>query len=250
MEDSSFLVQLLAGVFYIAASVPLFRRAARSGERPEHLLAGAFLLFGISYLFYQLPMTEAFNALWVEFTVIGRLTTAVGLILIAFFTRLAFRKDARWAKWLAHGCALLMILGVAVSFAEGDWEGYRPLSSVGFWFEWVGLTAPGVWVAVEGFTHYRRAARRMALGLCDPIVANRFFIWGLFGIGLVGSTTVVIPMNIEYERYGAFSVWADATSGATEMFTIATVWFAFYPPAFYRRWVGRRALAADAAGAE
>jgi len=250
MEGGAYLVQLLAGVFYIAVSVPLLRRSARSGEHPERMLGSAFLLFGISYLFYQLPMISTFSSLWVEFTVIARITTAAGLILIAFFTHLVFRKDAPWAKSLARGCALLIIAGIAISFAEGDWEGYRPLSSVGFWLEWIGLTAPGFWVAVEGFANHRRAAKRMALGLCDPIVANRFLIWGLFGVGLMGAMVVVIPMNIEYELYGTFSMWADATGGAIEMFTIATVWFAFYPPVFYRSWVGRRAVTAGAGGAE
>jgi hypothetical protein len=250
VEDSSYLFQLLAGVFFIAVSIPLLRRGARSGERPERMLGSAFLLFGISYFFYQLPMIPTFSALWVEFTVIARLTTAAGLILIAFFTRLVFRRDALWAKWMARGCTLLLIAGITVSFIEGDWEGYRPLSSAGFWLEWIGLTAPGIWVAVEGFANHRRAAKRMALGLCDPMVANRFLIWGLFGVGLMGAMIVVIPMNIEYELYGTFSTWADATGGIVEMFTIATVWFAFYPPVFYRSWIGRRAVTADAGGAE
>jgi hypothetical protein len=250
MEESSYLFQLLAGVFYIAMSIPLLRRGARSGEKPERMLGSAFLLFGVSYIFYQLPMIPAFSALWVESTVVGRMTTAAGIVLIAFFTRLVFREAVPWAKGLALACALLITVGIAVSFVEGDWEGYRPLSSAGFWLEWVGLTAPGIWVAVEGFTNHRSAVKRVAVGLCDPIVANRFFIWGLFGVGLVSAMVVVIPMNIEYEMYGTFSTWADAVGGSAEVFTIATVWFAFYPPAIYRNWVGKRAVTADAGGAE
>jgi len=250
MEGGAFLVQLLAGVFYIAASVPLFRRAARSGESPERLLASAFLLYGVSYLFYQLPMIPTFSARWVEFSVIARILTAVGSVFLAFFTRLVFREDAVWAKWAALGCALLVTVGISISFFEGDWEGYRPLSSVGFWIEWTALMAPGIWVTIEGFVNYRSASKRMALGLCDPLVANRFLIWGFFGIGMMGAMVVVIPMNIEYELSGAFSVWADATGGGIEMFTISTVWLAFYPPAVYRSWVGRRAVAGTSGGTE
>lgn len=250
MEDNAFLVQLLAGVFYIAASLPLFRRAARSGENPERMLGAVFLLFGISYVFYQLPNFSAFSTLWVPFSVAGRIATAAGMATIAFFTCLVFRKEVAWGIWLARACALFMVAGIAISFAEGDWEGFRPLSSAGFWLEWVGLTTPAIWVAVEGLVHYRSANRRAAYGLCDPLVANRFLIWGLFGLTQVSTMVVVIPMYIEFELYGGFSTWGDAVGGSLEMLTIATVWLAFYPPAFYRSWVARRAVAAGAGGAE
>jgi hypothetical protein len=248
MEDSAFLVQLLAGLFYTAASVPLFRRAARSGEAPERILGATFLLFGISYIFYQLPNFSLFNPLWVPFGVVGRIATAAGLVAIAFFTGLVFRKGKAWATWLARACALFMVVGITVAFVEGDWEGYRPLSSVGFWLEWVGFITPTIWVAAEGFVHYRSASKRAAFGLCDPVVANRFLIWGLFGLSQLGTMIVVVPMDIEYELYGAFSAWGDAVGGGLEMFTIATVWLAFYPPAFYRNWVMGRAAAANAEG--
>ncbi len=104
MEDSAYLMQLLVGFFYTAASVPLFRLSARSGQRPERLLGFAFLCYGASYLFYQLPYPLNSESLLVPLSFLGRLATAVGVVACALFTRLVFRSDAAWARWLVRGC--------------------------------------------------------------------------------------------------------------------------------------------------
>src|SRR5262249_38139567 len=39
-----------------------------------------------------------------------------------------------------------------------------------------------LWTAIEGFVHHRLALRRLALGLADPVIANRFLLWGVFGL--------------------------------------------------------------------
>jgi hypothetical protein len=71
MEDSSYLMQLLAAFFYTAASVALFRLSSRTGQRPERLLGFAPLFYGLSYFFYQtwMGMTEMFSvgAVWLAF---------------------------------------------------------------------------------------------------------------------------------------------------------------------------------------
>ena len=39
-----------------------------------------------------------------------------------------------------------------------------------------------LWTSVESLTWWRRMHRRVALGLADPVVANRFFLWGVLGL--------------------------------------------------------------------
>ena len=41
----------------------------------------------------------------------------------------------------------------------------------------VGYSSCFLWSAIEGFVHHRNARKRMALGLADPVVTNRFFVW-------------------------------------------------------------------------
>ena len=112
---------------------------------------------------------------------------------------------------------------------------------------WVGETIPLVWVGVEGLACYTRAIKRVKLGLSDPLLANRFLLWGLFGATQVCTMVVEIPMNIGFETRGIFSTWPDATIGALEILTIAIVWLGFFPPAAYRRWINGAAPMAKTA---
>jgi len=244
MEDSAYLAQLLTGVFYTAAALPLLRLAARTGQHPERLLGWVFLLLGLSYLFYQTPFLPGMASLMTPLSFLGRVATGAAMAALAFFTRLVFRSQTRWGRTLAYGSAALIVLGICASVARGDWEGLTPLANPFFWLEWAGEIAPALWVSVEGFRQHRSATKRARFGLADPIVANRFFIWGVFGIAQAGTMLVLIPMNIEYELHGTFSTWADSAMSACETLSIAMVWLAFFPPAMYRRWVEQSVRAA------
>lgn len=250
MEDSAYLMQLLAGFFYIAASVPLFRLSARSGQKPERVLGYVFLFFGLSYVFYQLPFVVRSEALLIPLSFVGRLATGAGVVAVAVFTRMVFRSEAAWATWLVRGSVLFIAVGVAVSIANEDWEGFAPLSNPGFWLEWVGMSAPLFWVGVEGFLNYAGSRRRVKFGLCDPSVSNRFFIWGLFGCAQFSAMVVMIPMCVGYEMRGTISGWTDSAMGACEMLSVGTVWLAFFPPAFYRSWLTKSAAEGAAGGTE
>jgi hypothetical protein len=250
MEDSAYLMQLLAAFFYTAASVALFRLSSRTGQRPERLLGFVLLYYGLSYFFYQIPYVLGSESLLVPLSFVGRIATAAGVIAVAMFTRLVFRSDAAWAAWLVRACIALIVVGVLVSIGHGDWEGFAPLSNPGFWLEWVGMSAPLAWVGVEGFLSYASSIKRVKFGLCDPAVSNRFCIWGLFGCAQVSSMALMIPMCIGWETQGVIWGWTDTWMGITEMFSVGAVWLAFFPPALYRSWLGKSAVAEAAGGAE
>ena len=102
-------------------------------------------------------------------------------------------------------------------------------------------------VGVEGFLGYTRTIKQVKFGFSDPLVANRFLLWCIFGVMQVCTMIVEIPMNIGFETHGVFTAWPDAAMGVFEVLTIAIVWLAFFPPAFYRNWINGRAPAEDAA---
>jgi hypothetical protein len=108
------------------------------------------------------------------------------------------------------------------------------IGSPWFWFEWVGMLAPFVWAGVEGFAQYVQARRRVRLGLCDPIVCNRFLLWGLFGTLQMCTYVTLIPMYTEFEADGQFSVLMDSILGAFEMLSVGAIWLVFFAPASYR----------------
>jgi hypothetical protein len=241
MGFGAYMMQLLAGVFFLLASVPILHLAVRTRQRPEALLGTAFLLFGIGYLFFQLPFIPGNEAWMVPFSLIARIATAAGISVFAIFTQLVFRKDDAWAWWLARSCIAFMFLGIAIGCLEGDLEGYMFLSSWGVRITWLAELIPLAWVMVEGLRQHVSAARRVGLGLSDHIVANRFLLWGLFGIAQVSAMLSEIPVNIGYELNGAVAPWADAMSGISEYASIGLIWLAFFPPKLYRNWVASRA---------
>jgi hypothetical protein len=243
---SAMLMQTLSGLVYIGFAVPLFRHAARNGQAPERLLGWAFVSYGLSYLLFGAPSLPALAPYFHGFNFLGRAATDVGIVAVAWFTWLVFRKDAAWAKWLVIGCALLAFGGLGISALEGDWDGLDPLAYLGFPLEWLGETIPAVWVAVEGFLSYRGAKKRVKFDLCEPIVANRFLLWCLFGFTQTISMVIYIAINIEFATSGKITPLADTVMGISEFTTIATVWLAFFPPKLYRSWLSR----SDAAQSE
>jgi len=243
MVENAFLLELLAGVFFVAASVPLLRLARRTGEVPERLLGIAFLLFGTSYLFYELPYALTDEALLLSFSVIGRVLWDASVVAIALFTKEVFHRDRAWARILVWCVGLLLAVGFSISAIYGDWEGMAPLSNPGFWIEWLGQMIPLAWVACAAFWQYSLARRRVRLGLSDPLVSNRFFLFGLFGLAQIPTVALLIPMYIAYQNEQGFSTAMDLAVGSFEMMTIATIWFAFFPPAIYRSWIeGQRVV--------
>jgi hypothetical protein len=244
---SSVLMQTIAGFIYLGLSVSLLRHASRNGQLPERLLGWAFLMYGLSYMFFGAPALPALAPCFSPFNFLGRFVTGLGVVATAWFTWLVFRKDAAWARWLVIGCTLLTFGGLGVSAWEGDWEGLDPLNYVGFPLEWLGETIPIVWVAVEGYLHYRGAKKRVKFDLCEPIVANRFMLWCLFGLTQTVSMCVYMWMNIDFAVRGSIGTLVDTVLGISEMSTITTAWLAFFPPAFYRSWLAKDAVAQAAA---
>lgn len=248
VEDSAFLLELLAGLIFIAASLPLLRLAGRTREMPERVLGITFLLMGVSYLFYELPFALTDETLLISFSLTGRLLYGVSVLTTALFTKLVFHPGRAWADRLLWFTAALLVTGIAVSGWYGDWEGLDPLGNPGFWPEWVGQMIPCVWVATAGLTQYAKARRRVRVGLTDPLVCNRFLLFGGFGLAQVGTLALLVPSYVGYGTTGSFSHAMDVSIGLFEYTSILAIWLAFFPPAAYRSWLNAPTPAADAEG--
>ena len=139
-----------------------------------------------------------------------------------------------------------MAAGVGGSVWSGDLEGFS-VSSPWFWAEWTGYTLPFVWAGAEALAHHRRARRRLQLGLCDPLVCNRYLLWGSFGVAQVLVCMAVIPEYAEYEQGGSFTATWDVLISAGEIFSLGMIWLIFFSPAIYRRWINGNAPVTKAA---
>lgn len=236
MEESAFIVEAIAGVILFAVGARLLKRASRTNGRHERLLGRYLALAGISYGFYSIPLMGDVGPLFTPLTFTGRVVYSVSIYFMLEFTRSVFRSADAWAGWFVYALMLGLVVGVGISSIQGDWEGYT-VSSPWFWCEWLGYTLAPLWVGVEGILSYQRARRRVRLELCDPIVANRYLLWGLFGIFQVISSLIIVPMYAGYETNQYFTHGTDVALGTFEILAAATTWLAFFAPSFYCNWI-------------
>jgi hypothetical protein len=209
------------------------------------LLGAAFLFTSMSYFVYNLPVIFDSEALWTPLSFAGRVIYLPAPVILAVFTQRVFRPESAWAAWLVRGFAALLVAGVTGSVLQGDWEGFS-VSSPWFWLEWSGYTLPFAWAGAESLIQHGQARRRRQIGLCDPMVCNRFLLWGIYATVAVIVSLAVLLQYAAYEREGVFNATWDILVNTGEILSIALIWLIFFPPALYRSWVASAAARAFA----
>jgi hypothetical protein len=245
MDGNAFLGGLIAGLVYLVAGIRLIGLSWRSQRLPEFLLGSSLILWGFSYVCWQIPISTANHPLTQPLFFAGRILTHAGTIFFAYFVLLAFRSQSRWAKTLVHAITFSLFAGVAGSIAVGDWEGIRPLSNPWWWVDWAAGFVAMSWVGVEGFIHYPKARKQMQLGSCDPLVCNRYLLWGIVGVVWTVYSWVLLYQTSEFEAGRVWSMVMDRANGVVEATGVAIVWLIFFPPHFYRRWISGEAPAPE-----
>jgi len=238
MDENPYLFNILAALLYVIVGARLLALGRRTHGRPEHLLAANYLCSGVSYFLYEVPGLLQMNLEWL--LLLARIIYTVGIVPLLLFTRDVFRPGCRWAQGLVWATSLLLFSGVVVSSLEGDVEGVS-IDNPWFWCDWLGYTLPYVWICTEALLAWSAARKRLSLGLCDAEIVNRFLLWALFGVLTTLGGVALIPLYMEYDRTQVWPNWGDYVSGGLEAASTAVLWFVFFPPAFYRRWVDRAA---------
>jgi hypothetical protein len=113
---------------------------------------------------------------------------------------------------------------------------------------WMHLSSANVivcllWGAGESLRYWAMMRRRVRLSLADPVLANRFLLWGL-GIGAAGVGSLI--GNVAMTVTGRAMAELDGVTLSNSMFGLASavlMWVAFLPPAAYRSWIEARARA-------
>jgi hypothetical protein len=107
---------------------------------------------------------------------------------------------------------------------------------------------PVLWAFVECTRYARLMRRRLALGLADPLVTNRFVLWSVW-TGALGFAALALfavrgrafwlslqGVDPRLAMPAAIPVTAAVVGLAVASAGVA-VWLAFFPPAPYRRWL-------------
>jgi hypothetical protein len=179
--------------------------------------------------------------------------STIGLVCLLLFTQRTFRPRSPAARSLVGGLGMLMAVSTA---AIGGTSGFavEVLPGPAYWTHFAARVACWVWVAFESFSYWGRQRRRLALGLADPIVTNRFLLWGLWGLliailsfsdpvarlwyySLAETTTAWVP-EVGRPIIDATVPVACGLNAAALVLMVLT----FYRVPAYRRWIeGRHA---------
>lgn len=168
------------------------------------------------------------------------LLSAVGMTGIGLFTRRVFRPAtpgmsvavaAIPAGYLA--CALAQVAGPGIGAVLDGKLGPWMLST------YIGIGTM-LWAATESFSYFRMLKKRMALGLADAAVTDRFRLWA---IAIYSASTISILGMVLQEIFGIAINGTTAGHllvGPLGLVASSALWLAFLPPAAYLRRVQRR----------
>jgi len=244
------LVLLVSTVAYIsiglAVGVRLVRLSLRSGGFPERML-GLSCIAGPGFLAPCLVVVHAVaEPEWLLRTaaVLGLIAYGVFCAVMVLFTWQCFRPDDAWARWLARASIVVVVLAASGGVARA--LGLAPaleMRDMNHWtFRLIGVASlvGHVWTGLEAFSYYGRMRKRSKLGLADPVVTNRFLLWGLVAACAIVASGV--PLAVGLLGGDSFNDVPTRLVGAAA--TIAgsvSLQLAFLPPQSYVRWLKARA---------
>lgn len=216
----------------------------------EELLCGAGFVL-IALLGYPLGIasgngTGTVGEMSVPLFVVGGVFTNAGLACFYVFTWKTFRAGERWAAGVAVAGIAGLVAGWGWSVgalwaAEPSAHSFQ-VTLTGSRVLQVFSTTCFAWTAVEGIGQTRMARRRAAIGLGDPLVADRFRQWAVFGV----STTLLTLVFAVVQLAGVSPAESPVVHLSTALFGAVSggsVLLAFVPPERYAAWVQRRATA-------
>jgi len=252
LTGSFFLLGTLAFVAVsLVIGVRLVMLARRTGEKPELYLGLGILgtaVFGyaaqIGSVILRGGLTGSLEAtpMAVVLTFLGKLLHDAGLTLVLLFVLKVFRRNEAGARILFGLMLSTLWIGmVGLGFSGG----YHDIMqrSLFWWMEYGIVWTYPLWGAYESFRYYRRMRRRARIGLADPLVANRFLLFGLASMGTFSATwlttwTALLPDPQMAVPFQTFNFLATAAIGIC---TVTAYLLAFLPPAWYQRWVAEPA---------
>lgn len=242
------LLLLSTAAFICAGAVVGLRLlvlASRTRELSD-LLVG-FALFDLAAVAYplilyaslgELVLTDAKLASALFLTAL-----ALGFAGVFWFTQRVFRPGEKWA--IALAAAGLAMLGYGLAGGIGHFASAPDRASLAggaspaLWVEAGGVVVY-TWTALEGFRCWIQARRRLRLGLADPLVVNRFLLWGVIGVASLLSVAPSLALTLAGGD-GTTSAAARLTTAIGGLVAAIALQLAFLPPARYRAWVERTA---------
>lgn len=216
--------------------------ARRSRGVPELAMGVAFLVAGVVGTglgaLARVPRVAPPGGI-AALTAAGKLCIQVGAVCQAVFTWRVFHPHRAWAR----AAVATVVVALAVVTAGGVRAGrFGDPLDVGLWRSLeVGVQALAIgWGALESLRYWLLMRRRMALGLADALVTDRFLLWAVaIGAGVVALVISTALAGLHQEAGEAPMLYG--LSASIGLVSAVGYWLTFFPPRWYRSWVAQRA---------
>lgn len=159
---------------------------------------------------------------------------SIGGAFVCLFTQRVFHAQSRVALValaLLSGWFGLASYGAWILNVEKAQQGFGVW--LGHWGAHLGLLAAYGWSTGESLRYYALMRRRVQVGVGDPLVANRFLLWGIGTLATVLVTLLYMAMQL----LGHYELPASliGVSSLLVLVTAIAEWLAFFPPRSYRK---------------
>ena len=228
------IVHNVLWLLIVALGVKLIRTGARARSWPEALLGLALLATGPGVSLLQTGLA----ALDADLLRVGLFLVSFGSCCISAFAVITFRPETPWARGLLG----LFVLG----YAAGLWHQLGALEQLT-----AGVSRPSpvfigarfvgfAWCAYEAARYRGMYVKRLAIGLADPVIANRFLLYAVWTAALA-AMPVMMGLSLLLDQTG--TTWRmGLTVGArvVGVVVLISMWLIFMPPRAYLRFIETR----------
>lgn len=228
------------GVAAVLVGVRMLRLTWRTRQFPEAAIGVHILVLMLGYA-VEFAGIEAADALGPWATVLrgfGNLCYGVAILVYLLFVWRVFRPGSRAAGWVAVSCSVALIAGFSGEVVTSRFDfGSDRFAAPWFWIAFVPRLVCMAWATGESLREHILARRRLRLGLSDPVVANRFLLWGLASLaefGIYGVVMVSILRGVPADFLNGTAALVVSALGLGAAITIS---LAFLPPRAYQRWL-------------
>jgi hypothetical protein len=243
-EGMSFVwVGFLAFFFVsLAVGVRLLLLWRRTRQLPE-LLIGIGVL-GIGPVGFGLSIAGALllgrrPELAVLLLGTASLAASVGVVAKLTFNWRVYHPGAAAARGATAAGALVLAICFALKFRQG-FAHVLVVDPVYYARIFVQIGAL-LWGAGEALRYHAMMRRRVRIGIADPVVANRFLLWGIgagaAGVGSLIGTVAQLATGVSVGDAG----WVTVSSSLHGLVSAIALWLAFLPPQAWREYVKARA---------
>ena len=138
--------------------------------------------------------------------------------------------------YVAIAVALICATSLALSLVHMLGHGFPHGREHPDWYLGRGVLQVGclLWGAAEALAYSRRMRKRVALGIADPLVANRFLLWGIAAAAAGFGTLVGLCAFSVMREAAMLEPWVLASSSAHGVVAALAMGLAFFPPRAYR----------------